>query len=81
MKQWKVISISHNDATHSPRQMQWQSALYSNLVNAQKIFIKKVAQYIESKTRVFMGLSPDGKMATFKEDDIIWEIRIITEYE
>lgn len=81
MKYWKIISISHDDATHSPRQMQWQSLPYSNLVSAQEAFIEKVAQYIETKTRVFMGLSPDGKTASFKEDNIIWEVRLITEYE
>ena len=81
MKYWKIISISHNEATHSQRQMQWQSLPYSNLVNAQETFIEKVAQYIKSKTRVFTGLSSDGKTATFKEDNIIWEIKLITEYE
>ena len=77
MKYWKVISFSHNVATSSQRQIQWQSQPYSNLVNAEEAFIKKVAQYIETKTRVFMGLSSDGRIATFKEDDVIWEIYLL----
>ena len=81
MSYWKIISITHNEKEHSQRQMQWQSMPYMHFIDAQEDFIIKIAQYINMKTRKFAGLSPDGKTATFKEDDIIWEIRIITECE
>ena len=81
MKYYKIISITHNKKTHSRRQMQWQSMPYMHFIDAQEDFIIKIAQYINTKTRKFAGISPDGKLATFLEDDIIWEIRIITEYE